>query len=249
MKRTFYLFSITAALCLYTGAAWQKGLTTSVVIPCVPKHLPYVYKLLLHYKDQTLRPYEIIIALSEKKETDKQLRKIIEKKEWPFKVVIKATSKKQRAGENRNRGARAARGDIIIFQEADDIPHPQLIEIVTHLFTNHKIVHLLYQWIPHPFWLTIPDSIQNFIPYNKELITTEPLLDPEQLITRRLTNGQPCVLRTALRTVAWPTEINIGEDIEFNRRMMNHFPRQSLIVHAYLSIYNKQRSSYHTRYL
>lgn len=37
---------------------------------------------------------------------------------------------------------------MFIYQDADDIPHPQRIEIIKRFFENHDIVHLNHFWIP-----------------------------------------------------------------------------------------------------
>lgn len=231
-------------LLLQTVQPHNEKPTVSVIIPCVPQHLIYVYSLLMHYTRQTQLPYEIVIALSEDSKKNKNLIKIIKKQRWPFKVKIKATSKKQYAGQNRNRGAKVARGDVLIFQDADDVPHPQLVEIVRHFFATKPIVHLLYMWIPHAQWLSLADGPTDFASYTINNIASEQLTDPEQLTRLRLTNGQPCVLRSILNTTPWPETINTGEDIRFNSSIISAFPGQSVAINAHLSIYYGQRSSY-----
>jgi hypothetical protein len=46
-------------------------------------------------------------------------------------------------------------GDIILYQDADDLPHPQRVEIVKQYFETHDIVHLTHSYAflgPLPPW-------------------------------------------------------------------------------------------------
>src|SRR3990167_5690905 len=63
-----------------------------------------------------------------------------------FKTKILCFQGKQSAGKNRNIACSHAEGDILIAQDADDIPHPQRIEIIKYVFENYATEHLLHSY-------------------------------------------------------------------------------------------------------
>ena len=61
-------------------------------------------------------------------------KKKIENMKYPFKVIYIFHKECKYAGDNRNCACEKASGDIFITQDADDIPHPQRIEIIKYMF-------------------------------------------------------------------------------------------------------------------
>jgi len=112
----------------------------SIVIPCYFNHVQFLFKLLEYYESQTVLPDEVIISISEMHRLAEPGRQEVEKikeHEWNFSVKIYETTDKLRAGGNRNLGAEKATGDIIIFQDADDVPHYQRVEITKTIFDKY----------------------------------------------------------------------------------------------------------------
>jgi glycosyltransferase involved in cell wall biosynthesis len=104
--------------------------TISVVVPCYPPHQKLIPEFLEQFEKQTVKPDEIIIALSEVSDEDiAVLRgKWISKTTVPLQVVgqeIKAL-----AAVNRNYGAMHSFCDYVQFLDADDKYHIRLIEII-----------------------------------------------------------------------------------------------------------------------
>jgi glycosyltransferase involved in cell wall biosynthesis len=100
----------------------------SVVIPTLNEE-KYIETTLYHLQKQ--KPYEIIIADSNSRDRTREIAK-----EHGCRVV--------RAGKGcaagRNAGGHAAKGDIILFIDADSIVYPNMLKIIRRDFTkNNKL--------------------------------------------------------------------------------------------------------------
>lgn len=245
------LYQLIASSLLCTIIIAAKELTVSVVIPCVPKHVPHLRNLITLYAQQTIRPLEVIIALSEADKACPHVLRTIDGNDiqWPFKVTVLRSNTAMFAGTNRNRGVAHAQGDIIMFQDADDIPHPQRIEIVKYFFETHDIVHLLHFYIsPYKNWF--PASCKNpqkFIPYIKEAIVSQAFewnhfanWEREKLY---IIYGTPCLLRSACQQLPWPEDLRREEDMEYHRQALQLFPGKILVIHATLLLYRYEFST------
>lgn len=42
----------------------------------------------------------------------------------------------------------SSEGEILITQDADDIPHPQKIEATEYFFSHYDVDHLIHTWKP-----------------------------------------------------------------------------------------------------
>ncbi len=115
-----------------------------MIIPCVAKHFPYIFTLLQHFQEQTSPPEEIVISVSEIGQISEDELLRVEEYPWKFEVKFLKHSGKKSAGQNRNLACEIATGDLIICQDADDIPHPQRVEIVKYIFENYYVDHLLH---------------------------------------------------------------------------------------------------------
>lgn len=154
-KRLFwmlFLFSLPMDSAAIERTALLKkehplSFTTSIIIPCAAKHFPYISELLEHYAAQTLLPDEIIISLSESTSIENGAIEQIQKKTWPFTLRIYAHENKRSEGENRNLGTLYSSGDLLIYQDADDLPHPERVEILKTLFDTYHIDHLLHTYV------------------------------------------------------------------------------------------------------
>jgi glycosyltransferase involved in cell wall biosynthesis len=123
-----------------------QALSTSIVIPCHKKHIKFIPNLLSCYEEQTLKPNEVIVSISEVKSKIVFLEEFLKKNHFSFSVKILINQDKLLAGPNRNRGCSAASNDIIILQDADDLPHPQRVEVISYFFQKYDYDILIHQW-------------------------------------------------------------------------------------------------------
>lgn len=107
--------------------------STSLLIPCIPRDVEVLARLVESLRNQTLQPCEIVVALSQTTpETAAALETRLRLNFAEVKVV--ATTAHQAPGQNRNRAAAAARGKLLSFIDADDSMHHQRLEILNDVF-------------------------------------------------------------------------------------------------------------------
>lgn len=174
----------------------------SVVIPCASKHASILPSLIGRLEKQTSPPEEVVISISGTKTppplTSKKIR-----------VVVLVNEKSANASVNRNRATARARGDLFVYQDADDIPHPQRIEIVRALFARFEFDHLLHQFTPQggTGW---SDSRYGQ-PFERLAHYRE-----KYQFEYGTTNGNPVLSRETALRFRWPENVNLGEDVRFN---------------------------------
>ena len=103
-----------------------------VCIPCHVSHIKYLPKCLESIENQTHQPEVVSISISE---TDQPPELPI----YSFEVKITISQDHQCEGKNRNIAASLITSDIITFFDADDIMHPQRLEIIYKAFNEQNI--------------------------------------------------------------------------------------------------------------
>jgi len=144
-------------LCLFLSVAALIGalekrdavrpMTVSVIIPCHSNHFELLRDLLHRYRLQSVAPEEIVISLSNAGQIDAGQIQRLEKQSWPFKLKIIRHQEQLETALNRNAAASASTGDLIICQDADDLPHRQRIQILKYLFENYQIDFLIHKFV------------------------------------------------------------------------------------------------------
>jgi len=201
-----------------------KRLRASVVVPCAHQHSVRLAELLDHLNKQTRKPDEILVALSG-----------CEAPALPSHVRLLHSAAPCTAGKNRNRASEAATGDVLIYQDADDLPHPQRIEIVLALFERYEIEHLMHGYIytmGETWSIGHPGKPSDHRPLPIELppvsikeATEKSSYRSEPLHTTIVTSGEVCVMRSTWEKVRWPERRMAGEDYEFNQAIFKMFKR------------------------
>jgi len=220
---------------------------TSLVIPCTPAHFSeYIDRTLSNIRNGTEQPDEIIVSLSLSQEVDKGFIAVIKGK---YDVAVIEHSGKMTHGPNRQAGSDASSGDLIIYQDADDIPHPQRVEIIKHFFETKDIVHLNHFWIAESMDFVTYDkgavaytssqTIYDFVFPNKKI---DDCFDGGGYgsVAGRTHGGLTAVTRNVLDTVRWKDWGEIpnrrAEDYMFCCETLFSF-NKSIIIHAALNKY------------
>lgn len=201
----------------------------SILIPCHYSHFPLLEELLQAYAEQTVIPEEVVISLSQYQEVEIGSIDALEQKTWPFKLIVLKQPKKCAAGTNRKLAAQASSGEILMCQDADDLPHPQRVEIVKYIFENYLVSHLIHSLVP---------DYGEFEFYDKYSI---PLKETSQNILFEgipelggtfipLHHGNVCLSKTILSTISWDDSFMGAEDMRFNFRAWNLVPRRSFVI-------------------
>jgi glycosyltransferase involved in cell wall biosynthesis len=100
----------------------------SIVIPTLNED-KYIEPTLFHLK--RLKPYEIIIADSHSEDNTVKIAK-----KYGCRIV---QAKRGAASYGRNAGGKAAKGDIILFIDADSIVFPNILDVIGKDFKNKKL--------------------------------------------------------------------------------------------------------------
>jgi len=114
-------------------------MSVSVIIPCIKAHIHSAEHIVDCYKRGTVVPKQIIIVLSGCNACD-----AVTLTRSGAGVVL--FDKLLERGLARNIGTKYANGDILIFNDADDIPHPQRNEIVLNEMENSNIMLLSHMY-------------------------------------------------------------------------------------------------------
>lgn len=224
-KIFFFLLYSILPLCFIglERREFPDHLNITIIIPCHPNHIPLLYPLLCAYEDQTSLPEEIVISLSECGNVSINSLSSVEKRIWPFQVKLIKAVEKHLPGKNRNIACAQASGDLIICQDADDLPHPQRVEIIRYLFEHFQIEHLMHQWLESDgtFHAIKVDGIENQCMKYRSYY---------QIPTPKIHNGSVAFLRSIFRDVHWRPHLSIDEDCLFNQHVYAFFPNHYVLV-------------------
>jgi len=117
-----------------------------VAIPSYNGHIQQLFQLLDSIQSQTIIPDKVIVSCSSSKESDFDVYN--EKlKKYSFFLQIITNEDKKNAAENRNIAASKLTDlDYITFIDADDIMHPQRIEILLKVFKQTECDIILHNF-------------------------------------------------------------------------------------------------------
>jgi glycosyltransferase involved in cell wall biosynthesis len=116
-----------------------------VAIPCFCDHLPHLLQLLHSIERQTRLPDAVVVSCSSTIGS-------VETPQYRFPLVLIVTEEKKNAAQNRNIAMSFLLADkeidYITFMDADDIMHPQRIEILLNMFDFAKCDIVLHNYLP-----------------------------------------------------------------------------------------------------
>lgn len=202
--------------------------SASIVIPCIMDDIPKLDNLLKTIREQTIQPLEIIIALSsvpnnfDISETNKRLQTLVEPT-----LTLLGTSDECYAGVNRNRGANIAKGDYIMFMDADDLMHPQCVEIILKTFAEKDPIGIV-----HGFSKTqgdLPRFIGNYNTFDGNYLYNVHKKNPPKdntligLPHKNLHQGHLSVKRKVFEDGLRYTNRIRGQDAQFLRKLLDHY--------------------------
>ena len=180
----------------------------SVVVPCSSKHVQHLPEILRELAMQTSPPDEVVVAVSGVATAPAHRAPA----RIPF-LRILASAAPANAAQNRNRGTAASTGSVIVYQDADDLPHPQRIELLRHLFDAFDVDHVMHGFRSgrevDPEWRSTRRSLDQ--------LAREAVRRPDYVFEYATTNGNPAVSSRVAHAVQWPEHLAVGEDVAFNR--------------------------------
>ena len=218
-----------------------------VAISCYIKHIEVLNRLLDSIQNNTVKPD--IVSISSSSMNDEICPINIDN--WSFKIIYKGTKNKLITSQNRNIALLEILKDndikLVNFIDADDIMHPQRIEIILNAFSKYKDAKIL---------------LHNFTNYTKNQVIEK--YDIENInisygILRKCHTGcakrhdnKPIRLHHAhstvsvdvLRTVKYRENINLNgkEDSIFCGDILDVYPNDNIYISNSLSYYDESRS-------
>jgi len=222
----------------------KAPLSISVIIPCAHEDAHLLVNLINILKQQTVLPKEVIVSLSGKRylSSDK-IRNIdnLLNSGLPFVIKILYHNDGVWASGNKNYAAAVATGDILIVQDADDIPHFQRLEIMKYYFDKYDIVHVTHSFnLRHSGSVILANNYRS-IPFNvRHHIAGIPFVyvTSRNVYKTAITNGEIGVLRSVWARYKWDESRRTGEDTRFNRKVEEHY-RKTICIQKELIIYNR----------
>ncbi len=215
-----------------------SNLKISIVIPCHHSHFKHLHSLLKIYETQTKISDEIIIVLSESGKIRRREKNKIKKESYKFQLKFIEIKGMSRAGNNRYLGTKNATGEIIIFQDADDIPHRQRNEVISYFFEKYPdMVHICHQFSKTSLNNNI--NINNIItiPVLKDIFSTR-----ERRKIYEITNGNIAIRRKIYSNINWYKKKFRGQDVALNMSIFKKY-KKTLLLKTSLYLYRKSLSA------
>jgi hypothetical protein len=130
-------------------------MTIGIAIPCYYGHIQNLTNLLDSIENQSVKPNKVVVSCSSTKE-------LFETKKYSFPLEIIITEEHKNAAQNRNIAAsRLNDMDYITFIDADDIMHPQRIEILLKVFQDTDCDIILHNFLMNDSNFNHIDNIDN----------------------------------------------------------------------------------------
>ena len=130
----------------FQGVRQPPNLTLSVCIPATKRDFEdgRLERLLQSIQNQTHKPDEVIIAISETHSTSMSdlVGRLVRPLE-PIRIRLLQSREVLNQAQNRNKAARLSTGDIISFIDADDVMHPLRTEIIRATFQDNPLIDLV----------------------------------------------------------------------------------------------------------
>ncbi len=188
----------------------SKSLKISIVIPTYNEelHLPH---LLQSIKEQSLQPFEVIVADAGSKDKTREIAK-----KYGAKVV-----KGGMPAVGRNAGAKAAKGDIIVFFDADTVLPENALKNLVNEFLSEKLDLLIItpKYINYDFedYGFVRDVIRGFIG-----IVSNVFMKVQRKIKsyETIMGNMMCWLSDFRELGGFPEELKQAEDIAFVKKFL-----------------------------
>jgi glycosyltransferase involved in cell wall biosynthesis len=221
-----------------------------VAIPSYVGHVNSLFKLLDSIQNQTYTPDKVVVSCSSTKNTDFDLytEKI---NEYTFLLEIVVTEDKKNAAQNRNIAAsKLTDVDYITFIDADDIMHPQRIEILLKVFQEHDCDIILHNYFLN---VNFENNLFKKIECDELILKINSLrqhwsgcIEHIDYFDGSIHHSQVSVKNTVFSIIKFPeeTEFNRKEDCIFCHRVFNLPNIKNAYIGNKLSYYSPSNTEF-----
>jgi len=224
---------------------------TSVLIPCTPEHFIHLDRVIGAYMDGSMCPHEFVVVLSDCSKVPFEYQSLFMEK-WPkdINVQLHQMSNLLWTGRACTVGEWYCKGDIIMVQAADDLPHPLRVEIVESYFESHDIVALNHSYYGKDMMEYYGiDELENKFDYSDIKVVQPITLYTHHFKKENILDvyGQNCGFHVAAGTICYSKDIvgkftwsnkKHGQDTVTCKRILHKF-RKSIVIDAPLYYYFK----------
>ena len=204
--------------------------TIGIVIPCYKPHIGLLKRVLDSIEKQTKKPDMVIVSCSSSEPSDIPYTQ--EDYSFPFKIYTH--KEKKNISENKNFGTRLINTDIVTYFDADDIMHPQRIEIIYNGFIKYPNMKLLIHSLRlNPIDLNYPKYDINYINYEMDTfyICKWGALNFKNKSNRNIHNSHSSIKKSLFDEIQYveTPDAKGFEDTLFNRTLINKYPNNGFI--------------------
>jgi hypothetical protein len=211
----------------------------------------------MKYIENTIKPNQVIISVSEGNSINASLvNKLETKYKKAFDDFILILNEHQvMEGPNRGIGSNYATCEYISYHDSDDIPHPQRIEIIKYFFEQYDILHLNHSYTYETKFHHI--DINNIIKITSDTLYKNHFSNIEDTIERPLNvfpnpkdksygclvgfpvcGGPTTINKKVLDYVKWNENRILSYDYDFCMDVLFKL-KKSMIIDSPLIWYNK----------
>lgn len=219
----------------------------SVFIPCVPNHWPNIKNIVNAYNCGSVVPDEIVILLSDCGK--------VKNYHIPGSVTI-AIERPLYAGPARQRAVNLCRGDIIMYNDADDLPHKDRVKIVKDVFEKNSDIMVLSHSYDYKEWSN--GDVSKYKMYDAYNLLYEECFKDSDFMNCSVRGsfgdcagfpvhaGVPCIRRDVLKVISWkhPKDLIVApdpktktEDFEFCFECLYKYKHQHAIIDSKIYLY------------
>lgn len=236
---------------------------TSIVIPSTDSHFKYLDHVFLSYAEQTVKPEEIVVSVANGHRINRSTVDNLTDKYKIFfdNIEIILHNKVVPEGPNRGEGTKVASNDLIMYNDSDDLAHPQRVEIIKQIFEMYDINHLNHSYSFEERFDLIEEVevIESQYIFNMYFPTFVSWDQKDRIRKNRprwvygpkgnslpygsgftvdITGGSLCILKNVTDVINWEWDVDISYDYDFCMDTLFYF-NKSILIDSKLIWYNK----------
>jgi hypothetical protein len=184
-----------------------------VAIPCYQGHIERLFDLLKSIKNQSILPDKVVVSCSSTSSF------YYKEEEYNFALEVIPTEEHKNAAQNRNIAAsKLCDMDYITFIDADDIMHPQRIEIILRTINENNCDIIMHNFVLHNENISKEEFFKNL--ENIEIRYNSLIQHWSGCITHKFHDDFIDKIHHSQVTVKYEVynEIKFPEDVEYNRK-------------------------------
>jgi len=226
--------------------------TIGLAICAYKGHIPHLERLFASIEAQTRKPDMVVVSCSSTEPHEIPYSP----ESYSFPLSLYTHSEKRNCAQNRNDAASKLTTDIISFMDADDIMHPQRIEIILNSFTTYDVCLFLHSTEEH-----------NIMPFGDQpqTVSFSPILTYQFVLhqlyrcrwgsvqlhvsrqNEHITCGHVSVLRSVLHDISFreTADYHGRDDTLFVTDIIAKYPNKNMYCYEKLSAYYPSRTYGH----